>query len=197
MFDSTLQRTHIWLDEICDKLGWNDRHKAYHALRVVLHALRDRLQVNEAVDLAAQPPMLVRAFYFEGLRSTGKPLKERKLAQFLMHITDAFLFDVAADSREIAGAVFHVLAWHVSPSEIDGVKRALPGFRFAPCSESIDLARESGVHVGCDGELPEVLVDGLRYLGGSAERRVCGATAIRAWKSATSSANRSISAAVS
>ncbi|MCC7419901.1 MAG: DUF2267 domain-containing protein [Planctomycetaceae bacterium] len=127
VFDSTLQTTHIWLDEICDKLGWNDRHKAYHALRVVLHALRDRLPVNEAVDLAAQLPMLVRGFYYEGWRPTGKPLKERTLDHFLTHITDAFLFDVEADSQEIARAVFHVLAWHVSAGEIHDVKQVLPG----------------------------------------------------------------------
>ena len=41
-------------------------HKAYLALRTVLHALRDRLTLEEAVQLGAQLPMLVRGFYYEG-----------------------------------------------------------------------------------------------------------------------------------
>lgn len=126
VFDSTLQATHIWLDEIRDNLGWSDRHKAYHALRAVLHALRDRLPVNEAVDLAAQLPLMIRGIYYEGWRPVGKPVKERSLDQFLAHVTDQFLFDIGADSKEIARTVIHTLARHVSQGEIDDVKGALP-----------------------------------------------------------------------
>jgi uncharacterized protein (DUF2267 family) len=126
VFDTTLQATHIWLDEIAERLGWNDRHKAYHALRAVLHALRNRLPPNESVQLAAQMPMLLRGLYFEGWNPAGKPVKERSLDHFLTHITDAFLFDPDADSREIARTVFHVLARHISAGEINDVKATLP-----------------------------------------------------------------------
>jgi uncharacterized protein (DUF2267 family) len=125
-FDSTLQTTHIWLNELMEELGWEDRHKAYHAMRAVLHALRDRLPPDEAVHLAAQLPMLVRGFYFEGWHPADKPLKERSRDAFLVHITDAFLFDVDADSEQIARAVFRIIAQHVSAGEIDDVKQALP-----------------------------------------------------------------------
>jgi uncharacterized protein (DUF2267 family) len=125
-FDSTLQTTNIWLDELMKELGWNDRHKAYHALRVVLHALRDRLPVNEAVQLGAQLPILIRGIYYEGWRPVGKPVKEHTRDEFLTHVTDAFLFDVHADSKAIATAVLRVLTYHVSSGEIDDVKHALP-----------------------------------------------------------------------
>ena len=63
-FDSTLQTTNIWLNEIQEHLGWGEDHqRAYHALRAVLHALRDRLPVDHAAALAAQLPMLIRGFY--------------------------------------------------------------------------------------------------------------------------------------
>src|SRR5690349_20165187 len=43
--ESTVHTTNAWLNELMAGLGWDDRQKAYHALRVVLHALRDRLTV--------------------------------------------------------------------------------------------------------------------------------------------------------
>jgi len=125
-FDTTVKTTNIWLDELMQELHWSDRHKAYHALRTVLHALRDRMPVNEAVHLGAQLPMLVRGLYYEGWHPAGKPVKERSRDEFLTHITDAFLFDVNADSKEIACAVLRVLARHVTAGEIDDVKHVLP-----------------------------------------------------------------------
>jgi len=39
-FDSTLAVTHVWLNEICEEIGWErNPHRAYHSLNVVLHAL--------------------------------------------------------------------------------------------------------------------------------------------------------------
>ena len=125
-FDRTLQTTNIWLDDLLKELRWDDRHRAYHALRAVLHALRDRLPINEAVHLGAQLPMLVRGFYYDGWHPANKPLKERSRDEFLVHVTDAFLFDVEADSEQIARAVFQVIARHVTVGEIDDVKHSLP-----------------------------------------------------------------------
>jgi uncharacterized protein (DUF2267 family) len=42
VFDRNLHKTHTW-----EALGTEDRHRAYMALRAVLHALRDRLTVEE------------------------------------------------------------------------------------------------------------------------------------------------------
>jgi uncharacterized protein (DUF2267 family) len=125
-FDSTLQTTNTWLGELMRELGWEDRHRAYHAMRAVMHALRDRLPVNEAVHLGAQLPMLVRGFYYEGWHPANKPLKERTRDEFLVHVTEAFLFDVGADSEKIARAVFRIIARHVSAGEIEDIKQTLP-----------------------------------------------------------------------
>jgi uncharacterized protein (DUF2267 family) len=49
-FDSTVQTTHVWLNELLGLLRWQDPHRAYLALRAVLHALRDRLSVGHGVE---------------------------------------------------------------------------------------------------------------------------------------------------
>jgi uncharacterized protein (DUF2267 family) len=125
-FDSTVQTTNVWLHEIMEQLGWADQHRAYHALRAVLHALRDRLPVDQATALGAQLPMLVRGFYYEGWHPSGKPLKERKKEEFLAHIAAAFQDGAYLDPEEVARAVFRVLARHVSGGEIADVMSLLP-----------------------------------------------------------------------
>jgi uncharacterized protein (DUF2267 family) len=125
VFDTTVQKTNSWLKDLMAELGWHDRRKAYLALRVTLHALRDRLTVEEAAQLAAQLPMLIRGFYYEGWNPTGKPLRERHREEFLAHIEEHFT-DEPVDAEQVAHAVFAVLATHVSPGEIEQVEQVLP-----------------------------------------------------------------------
>src|ERR671922_384221 len=125
-FDATLQKTHIWLDELMDELHWADRYKAYAALRATLHALRDRLTVEEVAQLGAQLPMLIRGFYYEGWDPTGKPLRARHKEQFLTRIEQEFRGDDRIDPERLARAVFTVLAKRVSEGEIEDVKHVLP-----------------------------------------------------------------------
>jgi uncharacterized protein (DUF2267 family) len=124
-FESTLQTTNVWLHEIMERMGWMDKHRAYHALRVVLHALRDRLPVEGAAALAAQLPLLIRGVFFEGWHPAGKPIKERRKEDFLDHIALAFAGDYV-DPEQIARAVLAVLANHVSPGEVYHVEQLLP-----------------------------------------------------------------------
>ncbi len=127
VFDSTIQTTNVWLDDIMNEVGWGDRHKAYTALRTVLHALRDRLPVDNVAHFGAQLPLLIRGIYYEGWHPAHKPVKERSLDLFLVQVTDSFLRDVEADSRQIARAVLNTLSRHLTPGEIDKTRQALPG----------------------------------------------------------------------
>jgi uncharacterized protein (DUF2267 family) len=125
LFSNTLQRTHLWLTEVQEELGWEDESKAYLALKATLHALRDRLTVDEATHLGARLPMLVRGFYYEGWSPTGKPLKEPHKAAFLSQVQESFRMG-ELDIEPIVRGVFTVLAKHVTAGEIDDVKRMLP-----------------------------------------------------------------------
>ena len=126
VFDRTVHKTNNWLKELMEVLGWHDRHKAYFALRITLHALRDRLTVEEVAQLAAQLPMLIRGFYYEGWDPTGKPLKERSKEEFLTRIEEYFSSDDPVDPEQVARAVFTVLSNRVTEGEIEDVKHVLP-----------------------------------------------------------------------
>jgi uncharacterized protein (DUF2267 family) len=62
-FDTTVQKPHASLNAVMQEPGAQDRHQAYMARRATLHALGDRMPADEAVQLGAQLPMLVRGFY--------------------------------------------------------------------------------------------------------------------------------------
>lgn len=126
VFDTTVHKTNSWLKDLTQELGAQDRHEAYRALRVTLHALRDRLTVDEVAQLGAQLPMLVRGFYYEGWDPTGKPAKERHKQQFEAHICQEYGPGRAIDPEQIARAVFSVLARRVTEGEIQDVKQLLP-----------------------------------------------------------------------
>jgi uncharacterized protein (DUF2267 family) len=124
--ENTVHTTNAWVKELTEELGWEDRTRAYHALRAVLHALRDRLTVAEAADLGAQLPMLIRGLYYEGWKPSGKPVKERRRETFLAHIAEALRGQAEVYPEGVAWAVFKVLERHVSAGEIGDVKHILP-----------------------------------------------------------------------
>jgi uncharacterized protein (DUF2267 family) len=126
VFDMTLHKTNSWLNDLMQELGWPDRHKAYMALRVTLHALRDRLTIDEVAQLSAQFPMLIRGFYYEGWDPTDKPLRIRHQEQFLARIEQELRGDDYLDPEEVACAVFTVLAHRVTEGEIEDVQHILP-----------------------------------------------------------------------
>ena|ERR1051325_4924077 len=125
-FESTIHTTNLWLNEIMDRLNINDHQHAYHALRAVLHALRDRLPVNHAAALGAQLPMLIRGIYYEGWTPSRTPRKDRKKEEFLTHVREAFRETWPEDAEEATRAVFQVLAAHLSRGEVESVKFSLP-----------------------------------------------------------------------
>jgi uncharacterized protein (DUF2267 family) len=125
-FDETIHLTNSWLNQLMEALDWNERHRAYVALRVVLHELRDRLPVEPAAHLAAQLPMLVRGVYFEGWKPGRAQRPDRSLESFLAAIDKAFTGDSEADADKIATAVFGVISSRVSAGEVEDVRSSLP-----------------------------------------------------------------------
>lgn len=124
-FDKTIQKTNEWLEELMASYDGLDREKAYLALRATLHTLRDRLPVEEAVQLGAQLPMLIRGFYYEGWRPTGKPVKEHR-QEFLGHVGEALSGCGLGRPEDVVRSVFGLLFHRISKGEMEDVRQSLP-----------------------------------------------------------------------
>jgi uncharacterized protein (DUF2267 family) len=126
VFDRTVHKSLRWLDELALELQV-DRQGAYRLLRAVLHALRDRLTVVEAVELGAQMPMLLRGLYFDGWSPSGKPARFRRLVDLVARVRHE-LPPSAGDelARAAIAAVFRVLDRHISAGELADVRHCLP-----------------------------------------------------------------------
>ena len=125
-FDRTLQTTSQWINDVTERLETTDREAAYAALRATLHALRDLLAVDEAAQLAAQLPMLIRGMYWEGWDPSGTPARERHREGFLTHIQAGLGGGGNLDPERAGRAVFQVLAERIPAGEIRHVLGLLP-----------------------------------------------------------------------
>lgn len=127
VFESTLQKTNVWLNEICERLHWEgDHQKAYQALRAVLHVLRDRLPVEEAAHLGAQLPMLVRGFYYDGWRPAQTPVKVKTVQEFYDAVRENCPANRNLNPLRCTAAVMAVLGAHVSQSEVEKLRAIFP-----------------------------------------------------------------------
>lgn len=125
-FDHTVQLTHIWINDLDKRLGWNNKARSYRLLRTVLQALRDWLQINESADLAAQLPGLLRGVYYEQWRPATTPVKKRSKADFIAQVEKSFKPDPLADAPHAVAAVFDLLSDKITAGEIKDLRRALP-----------------------------------------------------------------------
>jgi uncharacterized protein (DUF2267 family) len=109
-----------------------DTIKAVRILRAVLHALRNRLTVATSLQLISQLPMLIKAIYVDGWRSTGSANPVRHLGDFIelvreeggVGLSNDFVTDY--EVTQAIRAVFSVLKQHVSEGEIKDVLATLP-----------------------------------------------------------------------
>lgn len=127
VWDRAVHKANAWLQELDGQLEWGDLDATLLALRAVLHALRDRLTANEAVQLAAQLPLLIKGVYFDGWRPSATPQRMRSREEFLDMVRGPLLRGIPeADPEDVTRAVFRLLDEHVSGGEISDVRSVLP-----------------------------------------------------------------------
>lgn len=126
VIDHTVQLTHEWINELRERLGWSSSRDALRLLRVTMASVRDHLGPEEAAQLAAQMPLLIRGMFYEGWRPTRTPVRERDLARFVVGIESR-----VADVQDYRGpedisAVFDVLNNRISAGEVSHARARLP-----------------------------------------------------------------------
>ncbi|MBF9029953.1 DUF2267 domain-containing protein [Rhodobacterales bacterium HKCCE3408] len=114
-----------WLNLLCDDLDWQEKGRAYLLLCETLQALRDYLNVDEAADLAAQLPLIIRGIYYTGWNPSRTPVHPRGKSDFIERVAGRFAKDPLEDPERAVVAVFDLLRRKVSPGEIGQVASAL------------------------------------------------------------------------
>jgi uncharacterized protein (DUF2267 family) len=126
VFGKAIERANTWVKGMMAELPTQDPQVGLHALRAGLHALRDRLTVEETAQLSAQLPTVIRGLFFENWRPSGKPLRIRHKDEFLALVAQNFSPRTDVPPDEIVRALFRLMAKHVSPGEIADVVMTLP-----------------------------------------------------------------------
>ena len=125
VIDTTVHKTYRWIDEISEELGGIGRREAYRDLRAFLHTIRDRLTVDQAAELGAQLPMLIRGIYYEAWDPSRVPVKMKAEEFVEVFIERAGL---PPDREPLASlkAAASVLRRHVTEGETEDVVSSLP-----------------------------------------------------------------------
>ena len=116
-----------WMNLLCDDLEWGEKGRAYLLLSETLHAIRDYLTVDEAADLAAQLPLIVRGIFYTGWKPSRTPVHPRGKEDFLKRVSERFGKNPLSDPEKAITAVFDLLRRKVSLGEIDHVSNAMRG----------------------------------------------------------------------
>jgi len=143
VLDSTLQKTHQWIDAIALD-SHTDRHTAYQALRAVLQALRavlqalrDRLPTQEAAHFSAQLPLLVRGIFYEGYRPSEVPITLSR-QQFLERVRQKIVSGRVIDPLALTRQVFATIDCFLCEGELEKIVDVLP-------KDFLDLLPRRGV----------------------------------------------------
>jgi len=143
-FDTSIHATNHWLKIVMQGLGTDNRRVAVAALRASLHALRDRIGVENAVHFGAQLPLLLRGLYYEGWRPAGTPTRERHLEDFLDHVASMLPARSGLSPADAAMASFAAVTECVAHPETLKLMAMLPE-EIRPlwpgdlCEEELDL----------------------------------------------------------
>lgn len=126
VIERSVEQAHIWINGVADRFDTDDPQLAYGILRALLHALRDRITVEESAQLAAQLPVLIRGIYYEGWRPTTRPQSYDDSDTFLRRVADEALLAGTTEASYGVTAAAGVLREHVSEGELEDILAILP-----------------------------------------------------------------------
>jgi uncharacterized protein (DUF2267 family) len=127
VLDTTVQKTHEWLRDIKQGLGFDNDRAAYAALRATLHGLRNLLATDQVARFGAQLPMLVRGLYYEGWDPTSPLAGGQRRDEFLQTVgRELHDHPELRNAQHVTRIVFGVVAAHVTAGEVEKIVHSLP-----------------------------------------------------------------------
>lgn len=120
------------INEVADELGCN-RDTAARILRAVLHAVRDRVPADDAVQFAQGLPMALKGVFFDQYDISRTPVIIRSAADFIEFIREKNRFAAVVDfpypQSVVRGlqAVFRVLERNMDYGQVRQIVNLMPG----------------------------------------------------------------------
>jgi uncharacterized protein (DUF2267 family) len=124
--ERSVHKTNEWLSELQQELGTENSEEAWRVLRAYLQVLRDELTVDEAAQLAAQLPQVLRGAFYEGFDPSRQPAKLRHRDEFLDRLAGLAQLPDRESAARAAEAATRVLQGHVTEGEVEDVFAQLP-----------------------------------------------------------------------
>jgi len=130
-FDQYAQEGNHFINQIQEKTG-RSRAEAAHLLRSTLHALRNRISLEESLHLNAQLPMFLKAVYVDNLSASEDVVRSRTYEDFVVQVmaVDEQPSNTSLGSEEKVKedilAVFQLLNQYVSEGEWKHISDNLP-----------------------------------------------------------------------
>jgi uncharacterized protein (DUF2267 family) len=108
------------------------RDNAGRVMRSVLHALRNRLTIEESFQLLAQLPLVLKGVYVDGWKLTKPYSRIHYLEDFIEEVknedgrTADYDFDNAENSKRAIKSTFKILSYYLSEGEMEDMMAVLP-----------------------------------------------------------------------
>lgn len=126
LFDNYASKGNEWINKIA-QMGEIPEDQAGRILRATLHALRNRLTMEESFHLLAQLPMALKGVYVDGWKMPQYFERIRHLHEFLNDVRriegPTAAYDLGNDekAKQRVGIIFQILHEYISEGEMENI----------------------------------------------------------------------------
>jgi len=132
-FDNFKQEESTFLNKLAKNLGHpQEKSRTGILVKAVLHALRDRIMIREALEFFTQLPTFLKVVFVENWKYNDKPERLRDKEEFLSKIEVLQVtygedeFSWSKSTEELTATVFESLNEYLIKGEMQEVTNQLP-----------------------------------------------------------------------
>jgi uncharacterized protein (DUF2267 family) len=125
-FSRCAEQAQKWVNELGEDLNWSDARRAYHLMKLVLHAARDWVSAKAVADLSSQLHLVMRGMFFEGWDPQRVSLAYRKRLDFIVRSEADFEDSPLVMPAKAVGKVFALLERKLPGGELSQVRDSMP-----------------------------------------------------------------------